>query len=136
MSSAACAPSSSYFKCEKTREQLILAVQGYPCLWDTSIDSYHIFGAKQSVWEEVANSVVVKVSLYDMVVWWASDVHWLWVEITLTTAHVIRQFKMLYPFLTACLTRIFFKSIAEDVIKLPAVQVYHISVFFVCLKLP
>jgi len=54
MSSTACAPSSSHFKCEKTREQLILAVQSYPCLCDTSIDSYHIFAAKQNVWEEVA----------------------------------------------------------------------------------
>jgi len=32
MSSAASAPSSSHFKSEKTHEQLILAVQRYPCL--------------------------------------------------------------------------------------------------------
>jgi len=44
MSSAGSAPSSSYFKCEKTGEQLIFAVQGYPCLWDTSVDTYHIVG--------------------------------------------------------------------------------------------
>jgi len=54
MSSAACAPSSSHFKCEKTRKQLMLAVQRYLWLWDTSIDSYHIVGAKQDAWEEVA----------------------------------------------------------------------------------
>jgi len=38
MNSAASAPSSSHFKCENTREQLILAVQSYPCLWNTSIE--------------------------------------------------------------------------------------------------
>jgi len=59
MSSAANAPNSSHFKCEKIREQLILAVQSYclwnyPCLWNTSIHSYHITGAKQNAWEEVA----------------------------------------------------------------------------------
>jgi len=54
MSSAACARSSSHFKCEKTCEQLILAIQSYPWLWDTSIDACHIVGAKQNAWEEVA----------------------------------------------------------------------------------
>ena len=55
MSSAASAPSSSHFKCEKTCGQLMVAVQSYPCLWNTSIDSYHITGAKENAWEEVAN---------------------------------------------------------------------------------
>ena len=55
MSSATSTPSSSHFKCEKTCEQLILAVQSYPCLWNTSIDSYHTTGAKENAWVEVAN---------------------------------------------------------------------------------
>ena len=53
MSSAASAPSFSHCNCEKTREQLILAVQSHPCLWNTSTDSYHITGAKQNAREEV-----------------------------------------------------------------------------------
>ena len=70
MNSAASAPSSSHFKCENTREQLILAVQSYPCLWNTSIDSYHITGAKQNAWEEIAKQCGCQgeyIYIYDMV---------------------------------------------------------------------
>jgi len=36
------------------REKLVLAVQEYPCLWDSSLESYHINATCANAWNAVA----------------------------------------------------------------------------------
>ena len=116
MSSAASAPSSSHFKCEKTREQLILAVQSYPCLWNTSIDSYHITGAK---WKEVAKQCGCQGEYIwhgrSVSIWYALTVTWSPAVINDQHDIVVLSFHCKRAW---ALGKLYVKSIAETGIKL------------------
>ena len=69
MSSAACAPSSSHFECEKAPEQLILAVKKLPIF----MSNFHRFiphlWSKTKCMGGSGKKCGFKVSLYDVVTW-------------------------------------------------------------------
>lgn len=38
-------------------EQLIIAVEGYPCLWDTNHEDYHNRDLKELAWQAIAKQI-------------------------------------------------------------------------------
>jgi len=44
----------NYFPSDDAREKLVLAVQEYPCLWDSSLESYHTNVTRANAWNAVA----------------------------------------------------------------------------------